>query len=140
VDFSKEDISPRSVVDKTPGKLISYKENSGAVEEAVLSMASIPVACYSASKVHDHVKAKYNYDESYHGQEKRKPFRHNTFEIDKVLPNYNSKLMNSIWGQYNLYASHAFQKNSEGSVGVKAVDFFHFPQVKNLWDSLHTTH
>jgi len=62
----------------------------------------------------------------------------NEAEVNKVLTNYNSKLMNSIWGQYNLYASHAFQKNSEGSYAF--LDFINVPQVKNLWDSLRTTH
>lgn len=49
-------------------------------------------------------------------------------EIDKMLPKYNGKLMNSIWGQYNLYAAHAFQKNSEGSFGF--MDPLNIPQVK----------
>lgn len=29
---------------------------------------------------------------------------------------YNSKLMNSIWGAYNQYAPHAFQKNLEETI------------------------
>ncbi|OQR67824.1 hypothetical protein BIW11_04689 [Tropilaelaps mercedesae] len=29
------------------------------------------------------------------------------------LARYNGKLMNSIWGLYNMYASHTFQKNIE---------------------------
>ncbi|XP_022658585.1 uncharacterized protein LOC111249895 isoform X1 [Varroa destructor] len=31
---------------------------------------------------------------------------------------YNGKLMNSIWGLYNMHASHAFQKNIELAPGV----------------------
>lgn len=31
----------------------------------------------------------------------------------ETAPQYNSKLMNSIWGLYNRYAPSAFQKNVE---------------------------
>ncbi|CAL1288730.1 unnamed protein product [Larinioides sclopetarius] len=52
--------------------------------------------------------------------------------VEKMLQNYNNKLMNSIWGQYNLYAAHAFQKNNEGAHPI--ADIFNIPQVKNLWE------
>ncbi|KFM72631.1 hypothetical protein X975_00334, partial [Stegodyphus mimosarum] len=99
-------------------------------------MASIPVTSFSASKIHDHVKSRDKFDGTSDGETPGKVFRYNLFGMDNVLPNYNSKLMNSIWGQYNLYASHAFQKNNEGSYSGSA--FLGIPQVRNLWDSLHS--
>ncbi|XP_054722905.1 uncharacterized protein LOC129232831 [Uloborus diversus] len=93
---------------------------------AVLVMASIPVTSFSAAKIREHVKSKQNQEETSNGH---KLFRYNLFGLDQVLPNYNSKLMNSIWGQYNLYASHAFQKNSEGSAHLGA-GLFGLPQEK----------
>jgi len=35
-------------------------------------------------------------------------------------PKYNGKLMNSIWGMYNMYAPPSFQKNSESGSGPNA--------------------
>lgn len=34
------------------------------------------------------------------------------------LARYNGKLMNSIWGLYNMYGPHAFQKNTELAPGA----------------------
>lgn len=42
-------------------------------------MASIPVTSFSASKIHDHVKAKQKYDEFPNGEQNAKMFRHNSF-------------------------------------------------------------
>jgi hypothetical protein len=44
-------------------------------------------------------------------------------------PKYNGKLMNSIWGMYNMYAPPSFQKNNEGgcrpaAAGTKAAGVF----------------
>jgi len=136
VEISTIPESPPIVVHTFNTTLSSYARNTS--NEAVLSMASIPVTSFSASKIHDHIKAKHKHDESPNEEEYANVFRHNAFEVNKVLTNYNSKLMNSIWGQYNLYASHAFQKNSEGSYAF--LDFINVPQVKNLWDSLRATH
>ncbi|GIY41299.1 uncharacterized protein CDAR_303991 [Caerostris darwini] len=116
-----------------PAKLLSTQRKNNA--EA--AMASIPVAAYSASKIHEHVKAKQKFEETQQGDATSKMFHQNIFGIEKMLQNYNNKLMNSIWGQYNLYAAHAFQKNNEGS--HLAADIFSIPQVKNLWD-IRTAH
>lgn len=96
-------------------------------------MASIPVTSYSATKVHDHVKKQQQRGDKRKADPGSTNFRTETFDVNHVPPNYNSKLMNSIWGMYNLYASHAFQKNSEG---VKAAADFALPQAKtfSLWD------
>ncbi|CAL1288729.1 unnamed protein product [Larinioides sclopetarius] len=113
-----------------PAKLISTERK--ITVEAVIPMASIPFASYSASKIHDHVRAKQKFDESQYGESDTKIFHHNAFGVEKMLQNYNNKLMNSIWGQYNLYAAHAFQKNNEGAHPI--ADIFNIPQVKNLWE------
>ncbi|GFV35196.1 transposable element Tcb1 transposase [Trichonephila clavipes] len=103
-----------------------------SILEAVLAMASIPITSFSAPKIHEHVKARQKFDESFDGDENARMFHQNVFGIEKMLQNYNNKLMNSIWGQYNLYAAHAFQKNNEGSHPI--ADIFNIPQVKNLWE------
>ncbi|GFS32528.1 uncharacterized protein NPIL_511441 [Nephila pilipes] len=113
-----------------PAKLISPEWET--TREAVIEMASIPVVSFSASKINEHVKAKQKFDEAQDGAANTRMFHQNVFGIEKMLQNYNNKLMNSIWGQYNLYAAHAFQKNNEGSHPV--ADIFSIPQVKNLWD------
>ncbi|GFQ77745.1 uncharacterized protein TNCT_420271 [Trichonephila clavata] len=113
-----------------PAKLLFSEWKS--ILEAVLAMASIPVASFSAPKIHEHVKARQKFDESFVGDANSRMFHQNVFGIEKMLQNYNNKLMNSIWGQYNLYAAHAFQKNNEGTHPI--ADIFNVPQVKNLWD------
>lgn len=84
------------------------------------------------------MKENAHYTEENSGEPTSKIFRQNILGIDQVLTNYNSKLMNSIWGQYNLYAAHAFQKNNEGA--YSGFDFLNVPQIKNMWDILRTAH
>jgi len=119
---------------------VSAKLSTTRKEETIgeAAMASIPFASYSAAKIHKNVKDQFEYDGDTSGQSTNKMFHQNILGIDKVLTNYNSKLMNSIWGQYNLYAAHAFQKNNEGS--CSGINFLNVPQVKDLWDSLRTAH
>ncbi|XP_067145370.1 uncharacterized protein [Centruroides vittatus] len=85
-------------------------------------MASIPCTSFSAAKIHENMKKEKQ-------QQKPQFMGENSFSKGNELPptsksfleiltphNYNSKLMNSIWGLYNRYAPDAFQKNSEGSL------------------------
>ena len=62
-------------------------------------MAAIPSSMFMASKVHQSLLEEREGDKCSFGQQE--------------LPHYNDKLMNSIWGLYNRYAPHAFQKNNE---------------------------
>ncbi|XP_077519638.1 uncharacterized protein LOC144129394 [Amblyomma americanum] len=62
-----------------------------------------------------------------------------TSTVKTTLPKYNPKLMNSIWGLYNRYAPHSFQKNCEipccsvpGIAGTKDKSFG-----LSLWNRLH---
>lgn len=89
-------------------------------------MASVPCTSFSAAKIHENIKKEKQ--QQHHNQKPQfmgegslpkgnelpptsKPF------LEILTPhNYNSKLMNSIWGLYNRYAPDAFQKNSEGSL------------------------
>lgn len=62
-------------------------------------MAAIPCSMFTASKVHESLL-----DERAGGR---------TAPCERIPHQYNSKLMNSIWGLYNQHAPPAFQKNNE---------------------------
>lgn len=65
-------------------------------------MATIPSSTFTASKVHQSIV-------------NERPGGH--VDQSEQLPlQYNSKLMNSIWGLYNRYAPPAFQKNNEPQI------------------------
>ncbi|GIX87607.1 uncharacterized protein CEXT_551901 [Caerostris extrusa] len=58
-----------------PAKLLSTQRKNNA--EA--TMASIPVAAYSATKIHEHVKAKQKFEETQQGDATSKMFHQNIF-------------------------------------------------------------
>ncbi|XP_076338799.1 uncharacterized protein LOC143240365 [Tachypleus tridentatus] len=93
-------------------------------------MAAIPYAAHTAKKVHENLKKQKHVetDNTKNGREKERGQFQGIMggvsvghtDLRNVLsftpPKYNSKMMDSIWGLYNRYAPHAFQKNSEGSL------------------------
>lgn len=102
-------------------------------------MASVPCTAFSAAKIHEAMKKeKQQQKQQQFMEEDIFPKENETLQpskpfVDILTPhNYNSKLMNSIWGLYNRYAPHAFQKNSEGSLAVSELSN---PQAKtwSLW-------
>ncbi|XP_064482370.1 uncharacterized protein LOC135395090 [Ornithodoros turicata] len=84
-------------------------------------MASVPYTIHSAVCLHQNLKR---------NEQDNSVAPINTQEA--TLPRYNPKLMNSIWGLYNRYAPHSFQKNCENTVAQ-------LPKVRSfgLWDRLH---
>lgn len=96
------------------------------------AMASIPYTMHSAVNLHKKLT-----------EEQTKNvgviFEPPTSTVETTLPKYNPKLMNSIWGLYNRYAPHSFQKNCEipccsvpGIAGAKDKSFG-----LSLWNRLH---
>lgn len=59
-------------------------------------------------------------------EEKDRPGKESVFNSRPLLEGweltplkYNSKLMNSIWGQYNRYSVHNFKKNTDADEGAR---------------------
>ncbi|KAH7952706.1 hypothetical protein HPB49_000434 [Dermacentor silvarum] len=95
-------------------------------------MASIPYTMHTAMNLHKKAT-----------EEQTKNlgviFEPPTSTVETTLPKYNPKLMNSIWGLYNRYAPHSFQKNCEipccsvpGIAGAQDKPFG-----LSLWNRLH---
>jgi hypothetical protein len=76
------------------------------IESQSIGMASIRCTTFSAKKIHDSM-----YREEGTGTKRDSSPLSEMMKIPHAR--YNSKLMNSIWGLYNQYAPHAFQKNQE---------------------------
>lgn len=97
-------------------------------------MASIPYTMHSAMHLHRKMT------EEQHPKEVNMVFEPPTSTVETSLAKYNPKLMNSIWGLYNRYAPHSFQKNCEinsrapvsGLAGAEGRSFG-----LSLWNRLH---
>nr|XP_054929681.1 uncharacterized protein LOC126537099 isoform X3 [Dermacentor andersoni] len=85
-------------------RVATARRGRGAVVKT--AMASIPYTMHSAVNLHKKLT-----------EEQTKNlgviFEPPTSTVETTLPKYNPKLMNSIWGLYNRYAPHSFQKNCE---------------------------
>nr|XP_054929678.1 uncharacterized protein LOC126537099 isoform X1 [Dermacentor andersoni]XP_054929679.1 uncharacterized protein LOC126537099 isoform X1 [Dermacentor andersoni] len=111
-------------------RVATARRGRGAVVKT--AMASIPYTMHSAVNLHKKLT-----------EEQTKNlgviFEPPTSTVETTLPKYNPKLMNSIWGLYNRYAPHSFQKNCEipscsvpGIVGAQDKPFG-----LSLWNRLH---
>jgi len=68
-------------------------------------MASIPMGAFASMKVRDQQKQQQEEKNSYYGMNLK--MSANNMEAHEHPPaKYNSKLMNSIWGQYNRFSVH----------------------------------
>ncbi|XP_040076973.1 uncharacterized protein LOC8032119 isoform X1 [Ixodes scapularis] len=70
------------------------------------AMSSIPYTMHSAVQLHRRLAEDQPKDVNV-------IFEPPTSTVETTLAKYNPKLMNSIWGLYNRYAPHSFQKNCE---------------------------
>lgn len=84
-------------------------------------MATIPQGAFAACKVRNNNERAVSMRE-----EKDRPGKESVFNSRPLLEGweltplkYNSKLMNSIWGQYNRYSVHNFKKNTDADEGAR---------------------
>jgi len=76
-------------------------------------MATVPQGMFAAQKMRAHLE-RVNEDRSSDSNSNSAGYSFKDFKLLEHLPlQYNSKLMNSIWGQYNRYSVHNVKQHTD---------------------------
>ncbi|KAK0179729.1 hypothetical protein PV327_005452 [Microctonus hyperodae] len=100
-----------------------YYEIFIKMEKYCCEMAAVPQGAFAVRKIREMNEREFLQMDFHikNGNEKtyrRGSFKKNLTEEREPTPlKYNSKLMNSIWGEYNRYSVHNFKKNTAADEG-----------------------
>ncbi|KAK0087066.1 hypothetical protein PV325_001794 [Microctonus aethiopoides] len=87
-------------------------------------MAAVPQGAFAVRKIREMNEQEFLQMDFHIKNGNEKNYRHGSFkknlteEREPTPLKYNSKLMNSIWGEYNRYSVHNFKKNTAADEGI----------------------